>query len=721
MAGLVAGVVGSTSEPNAPPVVKAASTNAAPTTAAVTNAPAPAVLNTNAAEQTEAPVQAVAPKRMALPPGADQVAELAQAGVGESVMLEFVKNSTTTYDLNVDEIVYLTDLGIPDSVLAAMLRHGKEFQEQMAPTTAAPAAAAEAAPPSAPGAEAAQAPTHEALSAPSAPAAPTEATPPPAQPEAAPTSAPQYEYTQPPTEVTYNYFYDTLSPYGSWIELPGYGWCWQPTCAVVDPFWRPYWCRGHWAYTDYGWYWASDYSWGWAPFHYGRWHHHHRHRWVWVPGYVWGPAWVTWRHWDTYCGWAPLPPEAGWDFHLGLTYHGAGVAMGFDFGLGLNSFAFVHYRYLNHPRVWHYPLARHEVTKGYGHSIVVNNIAPRHGGVIVNSGIAPERVKAVTRREVPKLTLRDITPGPASPHKPDRYDRETKQLAVYRPKPPADGFAPPSKTVEPAYQPARRLQEARKDAVGAPAPRVVPPSRGPPVTRFPAPTPSRLSEEGKLSVPAARAPSASPAAPPRVTESPRRQVPPAPATSAPARPSAAPPEPSRQQPASQPRYSAPAPAAPQQRPPSPRPAAPSRPKQESYAPPPAESRPAADYTRSEARKIEPVTPNYTPPPKFASSPPVAPSYGPVPAPPMPRSAPAAPAYTPAPAYAPAPSAPPRPSYSPPASSAPRYAAPPPVSSPPAMSPPSRPAPSPSSPSGGSQRSGGGGGGGGARGGRNQAN
>jgi hypothetical protein len=751
VAGLVLAVAGCASEPNAPPVIKAAGTNAASPAAATTNAPAPTVLKTNVAEQAEAPVQKVAPKRVALPPGADQVADLAQAGVGESVMLEFVKNSNATYDLNVDEIVYLTDLGIPDSVLAAMLRHGKEMQERTAPTTAV----AEAAPPSAPAAEGAPAPAHEALAAttaPEAPAATTEAPPPPSEPVAAPAAATQYEYTQPPTQVTYNYFYETLSPYGSWLELPGYGWCWQPTCAVIDPFWRPYWHRGHWAYTDCGWYWASDYSWGWAPFHYGRWHRHHWYGWLWVPGYVWGPAWVTWRHWDTYCGWAPLPPEAGWDVHLGLTYNGAGVGVGFGFGLGWDSFAFVHYRYLNHPRVWHYPLPRHEVTKGYGRSMVLSNIVPGRGGVIVNGGIAPERVKAVTRREVPKITLRDISPGPASPHKPDRYDRETKQLAVYRPKPPANGLVSPSRPVEPAYQPARRLQEARKDSLGSPAPErrpgaspgvrslppaatVVPSGRSTSATRVQAPMRSRLAEEGKLSAPArpsassppirqqsAPAQPASPARPtapaagsqpaPSRASQPVTVSPPSstrlPALPAPTR-EVSPRAPAYQSPpASQPRYSAPTPAAPTQRPPSSPPAAPPRPKQDSYAPPPAWSRPAPAYTRSEARKTEPVTPNYTAPPKFASAPPMAPSYSPVPAPSQPRFAPAAPSY------APAPSAPPHPSFSPPASSPPSYAAPPPSYAAPPPSQPSRAAPAPSSPPGG-------GGGGGARGGRNRAN
>jgi hypothetical protein len=36
------------------------------------------------------------------------------------------------------------------------------------------------------------------------------------------------------TEVSLNFFYDNLSPYGSWIDVAGYGYCFQPSVAVDD-------------------------------------------------------------------------------------------------------------------------------------------------------------------------------------------------------------------------------------------------------------------------------------------------------------------------------------------------------------------------------------------------------------------------------------------------------------------------------------------------------
>jgi hypothetical protein len=413
---MVAWLTGCTGEPNQPPVTKAASTNAA--------SPAPAP--TNKIEQAEVPVPKVPPQRPALPPEVNQIVELAQANVGDAVLLEYVKNSTVAYDLSVEQIIYLTDVGISENVLSSMIRHGNELREQAAQTTATAAKtqATETAPVQEtqpePGATAT---TETAVVAPAAQPAYAPAEPQPVQP--------------PATQVTYNYFYQTLAPYGTWLETPDYGWCWQPTCAVVDPFWRPYFHRGHWLYTDCGWYWASDYSWGWAPFHYGRWWRSPRWGWVWAPGYVWGPSWVTWRHWDNYCGWAPLPPHADWHVGLGLVWNSGPVSVGFGFGLYSQHYGFVHYRHLLHPKPWQYHLARHEVAKVYDRSTVINNITI-HNNTIVNRGMAPERVTAVTRREVPKVQLRDVSmPSQVGTVRPDRIDRDTGKLAVYRPRIPA--------------------------------------------------------------------------------------------------------------------------------------------------------------------------------------------------------------------------------------------------------------------------------------------
>jgi hypothetical protein len=118
-------------------------------------------------------------------------------------------------------------------------------------------------------------------------------------------------------QVRVSYFYDALDPWGHWVEVAPYGWCWSP--AGIAASWSPY-MDGTWAYTDYGWTWISDEPWGWATCHYGRWFYDDTYGWMWVPGTEWAPAWVAWRYDTDWVGWAPLPPGAGWDAGFGLSF-----------------------------------------------------------------------------------------------------------------------------------------------------------------------------------------------------------------------------------------------------------------------------------------------------------------------------------------------------------------------------------------------------------------
>jgi len=143
-------------------------------------------------------------------------------------------------------------------------------------------------------------------------------------------------------EVTYQTFYDQLSPYGQWVDYPNYGYVWVPDAG--DDF-RPYSTNGHWVYSDdYEWTWVSDYDWGWAPFHYGRWEEDANYGWFWVPGYEWAPAWVAWRDGGDYYGWAPLRP---------------GINISVNFNIGsynppYDYWCFVPRRYISSPRIYDY-------------------------------------------------------------------------------------------------------------------------------------------------------------------------------------------------------------------------------------------------------------------------------------------------------------------------------------------------------------------------------
>lgn len=117
--------------------------------------------------------------------------------------------------------------------------------------------------------------------------------------------------------ISYQVFYDQLSPYGQWMDNPAYGYVWVPDAG---PYFVPYSTAGHWIMTQYGWTWVSDYDWGWAPFHYGRWDYDDYVGWFWVPDTQWGPSWVVWRRAEGYYGWAPMQPGISLDVYFGKNY-----------------------------------------------------------------------------------------------------------------------------------------------------------------------------------------------------------------------------------------------------------------------------------------------------------------------------------------------------------------------------------------------------------------
>src|SRR5207253_57188 len=58
-----------------------------------------------------------------------QVVRLAESGLEESVMLAFVTNSETEFSLGSEEIIYLTDIGVPATVISAMIQHAQAMND----------------------------------------------------------------------------------------------------------------------------------------------------------------------------------------------------------------------------------------------------------------------------------------------------------------------------------------------------------------------------------------------------------------------------------------------------------------------------------------------------------------------------------------------------------------------------------------------------------------
>jgi hypothetical protein len=187
---------------------------------------------------------------------------------------------------------------------------------------------------------------------------------------------------QPGVSVSFQVFFNSLSPFGRWSTHPQYGSIWIPS---VNRDFHPYSTNGRWVMTEYGNTWVSDFDWGWAPFHYGRWFYDDYSGWAWVPDYTWGPGWVNWRTGGGYYGWAPLMP--GLDVRVAIN-------------LPFNFWIFVPQRHFMSNR-WHrYSVPRARVTHIYNQTTIINNYY-HHNNHEYAYGPRSSDIRVHTRSEVP--------------------------------------------------------------------------------------------------------------------------------------------------------------------------------------------------------------------------------------------------------------------------------------------------------------------------------
>jgi len=214
------------------------------------------------------------------------------------------------------------------------------------------------------------------------------------------------------TDVSFQLFYDQLSPYGSWVDYQNYGYVWIPN---VDRDFSPYGTNGHWIFSDDGWTWVSDYPWGWAPFHYGRWAYDDSYGWLWIPQNEWGPAWVTWRSSEGYYGWAPMGP---------------GISVEASFGGGYrvpnDRWTFVSDRDISRPDIDRHYVDRSTNVTIINRSTVINNTYTdnsRHTKYV--AGPARDDVQKVSGTALKPVAIRDNDkPG---------QTLSNDQLQIYRP------------------------------------------------------------------------------------------------------------------------------------------------------------------------------------------------------------------------------------------------------------------------------------------------
>ncbi|HLX96623.1 MAG TPA: DUF6600 domain-containing protein [Verrucomicrobiae bacterium] len=336
------------------------------------------------------PTAVMAPAQVGLPPVPTEALRMSQAGMSDDVIIAYIQKSANPYILDAEQIIYLHDVGISSTVLDALVTHGGTASGN--PVAESPGDTADTGNIS------------------------TTGTPPVSGPAAS--------------------FYNSLAPYGTWLNVPGYGWCWQPTVVLVDPAWQPYCNNGSWLWTDQGWYWNSYYSWGWAPFHYGRWCQSPGHGWVWCPDSTWGPAWVCWRDYPGYCGWAPLPPGACFVAGTGWTFNGLAVGFNFGFGLGARCFTFCDFDDFCGRHSFAHFRHGHDADRFFRDSRVNNDFALDAQHRFFNRGIDPSRIEAATHTRIGQVSVRELPHGAGRDgdfDRPDRLTRSGHDQVIFRP------------------------------------------------------------------------------------------------------------------------------------------------------------------------------------------------------------------------------------------------------------------------------------------------
>jgi hypothetical protein len=194
------------------------------------------------------------------------------------------------------------------------------------------------------------------------------------------------------------YFYNNLSPYGSWIEIDYGVVVWRP--AIMKRNWSPY-NDGRWIWTSYGWYWQSYEPFGHITYHYGRWYFDDYYGWLWYPDYEWAPAWVEWRYDNDYIGWAPLHPYALFSISIGIHYTTV-------YYIPYYHWNFVDYHHFYDPYVYKHCLGPRYKYRVYSKTRYRNNYTYRDGRVI-NNGVDVKYIRTRSGQEIRERDLQRVS------------------------------------------------------------------------------------------------------------------------------------------------------------------------------------------------------------------------------------------------------------------------------------------------------------------------
>ncbi len=193
-----------------------------------------------------APNSASAPA--GLSPAAAEIVRLAQSGVGDDVVLAYIKNSQAFFNLSADNVLSLKNAGLSSPVLAAMLQHDS--------TLRVPPVAAATLPTAAPAQQ--TQPTQPTMPAqPVMPAQPQIPDTPPAPPRPAKPIVVEQAPPAPQLEIV------PLAPSSGYVWIPGYwswrggAWVWTGGRWALQPYPTAVWMDGRWARHGRSWIWIS--------------------------------------------------------------------------------------------------------------------------------------------------------------------------------------------------------------------------------------------------------------------------------------------------------------------------------------------------------------------------------------------------------------------------------------------------------------------------------
>jgi hypothetical protein len=104
---------------------------------AVAFVPQPAAQDPDPGASTNAPAQQDPPPlNVRLSPWTSEIVKLARAGIADDVVFAFIDNTSGTFNLGADQVIYLNDQGVAAQFISEMMQHDSELALGVRPVTA---------------------------------------------------------------------------------------------------------------------------------------------------------------------------------------------------------------------------------------------------------------------------------------------------------------------------------------------------------------------------------------------------------------------------------------------------------------------------------------------------------------------------------------------------------------------------------------------------------